>query len=456
MNGCLDRECRGGVSEICRLALPLFGASLVEAFCHLANRYFLSQTGDSALGAVLPAGMLASVLTTFLSGVVGYSSTFVAQAHGTGRPEVAVRSFAQALWIVLATLPLFVLVALFGGAVFDAAGHALSLRADEKAYFRLSQLAGVGTLLTAACAGFFTGQGRTRLVGLCFGTGPLANVALDWLLIRGCGPIPALGIHGAGLATIVAQFVPALLLAGFAFRDPLLVQARRHGVLGFDRTLARRLFRFGVPLGLGNLVCTATFAAFSLALGRLGGLSLAAANVVFAILNVGFVALNAIGNAVAIVAGRSRGRRDRQTLSRCLRTGLLCAGAVGVLFFSGVLSLWPVFGSLFVPVGFRGDSSSFVGLGSLLIWLALLKFPSESAIAVFGGLLRGVGDTRYMTVSRLLPELFVWMPLTVGLSLCQATIVWFWLSMPVNLTIVAVAYGLRWKSGRWMRNDLFG
>lgn len=456
MSDCLDRECRGDVSEICRLALPLLGASLVEAFCHLANRYFLSQAGDTALGAVLPAGMLAGVLTTFLSGVVGYSSTFVAQAHGTGRSEAAAKSFAQALWIVLATLPLFVLAALFGDAVFDAAGHALPLRAAEKAYFRLSQLAGVGTLLTAACAAFFTGLGRTRLVGLCLGAGPLVNVLLDWLLIRGCGSIPALGIQGAGLAAVVAQLVPGLLLVGFAVRDPLLIQARKRGALTFDQALVRRLLRFGVPLGIGNLTCTATFAAFSLALGRLGGLPLGTANVVFAILNVGFVALTAIGNAVAIVAGRSWGRQDRQALSRCFCSGVLCSGVVGALFFCVVLSLWPAFGAFFVPAGFQGSASVFVDLGTLLLWLALLKFPSECAIMLFGGLLRGVGDTRYMTVSRLLSELFVWMPLTAGLSVCHADIVWFWLSMPVNLTIVAVAYGLRWKSGRWMRNDLFG
>ena len=94
------------ILETGRLALPFLLSSIAAAVNQLTDRFFLAQTGDCALEAVLPAGMLANIPTTVLATTIGYSATFIAQYHGGGQSRLAASAFIQGLFLTALAVPL--------------------------------------------------------------------------------------------------------------------------------------------------------------------------------------------------------------------------------------------------------------------------------------------------------------------------------------------------------------
>ena len=439
----------GGILETGRLALPFLLSSIAAAVNQLTDRFFLAQTGDCALEAVLPAGMLANVLTVVLSTTIGYSATFIAQYHGGERNRLAANAFVQGLFLAALTVPLFFLAIPIGFAVLDFAGHAPAVLSAEKAYFLYTQPAGTFIVLTAVLGGLFTGQGHTKYVGFCALVGAIGNILFDRLLILGWKGIPALGIQGAGIATILSLAIPCVLLAARAVRDPLLTNLPVHEILAFRPRLAARIVRFGFPAGLNVLVGSGTFTVFTLALGRLGPFALAISNAVFAIGNIYYLTATAIAQAVTITTARARGYDDIVAVRRGLSSGLLLAVLALIAFFAAVLPFGNCWLGLFNGESSAFDGGTFLATGRTLLLILLLREIAEGLLTILIGALRGVGDTKFILMIQSGIELIFWMPLVFTLLVLHPSLYALWLTMPLCLGLSALCLYIRWHSSNW-------
>ena len=442
------------ILETGRLALPFLLSSIAAAVNQLTDRFFLAQTGDCALEAVLPAGMLANILTVVLSTTIGYSATFIAQYHGGGHNRLAASAFVQGLFLTTLAVPLFFLAIPAGFAVLDFAGHAPAVLSAERTYFLYTQPAGALIVLAAVLGGLFTGQGHTKYVGFCALVGAFGNILFDRLFILGWNGIPALGIQGAGIATILAQSLPCVLLAARAVRDPLLTNQPVREVLAFRPRLAARIVRFGFPAGLNVLVGSGTFTVFTLVLGRLGPLALAVSNAVFAIGNIYYLTATAIAQAVTITTARARGCGDIVAVRRGLSSGLLLAVLALIVFFAAVLPFGNGWLGLFRCESSAFDAGTFLATGRMLLLVLLAREAAEGLLTILIGALRGVGDTKFVLLIQSGIELFFWMPLVFALLVLRPSLYALWLTMPLCLGLSALCLYLRWHSSNWRRISL--
>ena len=448
------RPLPGTVRETATLALPFLLSSIAAAVNHLTDRFFLAQTGDCALEAVLPAGMLANVLTVVLATTIGYSATFIAQYHGGGHNRLAASAFVQGLFLTALAVPLFFLAIPAGFAVLDIAGHAPAVLTAEKSYFLYTQPAGALIVLAAVLGGLFTGQGHTKYVGFCALVGAFGNILFDRLLILGWKEIPALGIQGAGIATILAQALPCILLAARAVRNPLLTNFPVREILAFRPRLAARIVRFGFPAGLNVLVGSGTFTVFTLVLGRLGPLALAVSNAVFAIGNIYYLTATALARAVTITTARARGCNDIVAIRRGLSSGLLLAVLALVAFFAAVLPFGNGWLGLFRCESSAFDGGTFFATGRMLLLILLVREAAEGLLTILIGALRGVGDTKFVLLIQSGIELFFWMPLVFALLVLRPSLYALWLTMPLCLGLSALCLYIRWRSSNWRRISL--
>lgn len=441
-----DRDAKpGGLRETVRIVWPLAVAMMAEAANHVCDRLFLSHCDDAALEAVLPAQMLAVLLSGFLSATIGYSATFVAQLHGGGKRHAACRAFAQGLWLTLLSLPVFLLFIPFGRFIISSFGANEAIRAAEQSYFAICAPAGVFSVLNCVLGGILTGQARTRYVGLCAVIGSLANLALDPLLIFTCG----LGIAGAALATAVAQALVTVLLLVAVLRDPLVREGFRAGDFRFGGGRCLAILRFGLPLGFSALIGGISFTAFNFLVARCAPHELAASNTVFAVNNVFFLATCAAAQGITILSGRYHGARRDDVVATVFRSGLVIVGLALAVCFSVAIPCAGFIMDLFRSADSTFDPAAFRLCGFYLFVIMFFREIAEGALLVAGGALRGIGDTEYVMLTQCAVEAFLRLPLIFAVAALSNSVYLLWLTMPLDLGLTAYLFIRRWTGGKW-------
>src|SRR5262245_53494998 len=197
----------GGWAETWRLAWPLILSNSFWTLQITIDRIMLGQLGSSVVGAAMAAAVVFWTPLALLQFTASYAATFVAQYGGAGRKERAGPAVWQAVWFSLVTGLAFLVFVPFADELIALGGHSSGLQPLEAEYFRCLCFAALPTLLTAAASSFFTGIGQSRTVLWINGVGLASNAVLAWLWIFGRGGFPAMGIAGAGWATVAASWI---------------------------------------------------------------------------------------------------------------------------------------------------------------------------------------------------------------------------------------------------------
>jgi multidrug resistance protein, MATE family len=444
---------RGSARELLEIALPLVISAGSLSLMHVVDRIYLTWWSTDALAASLPAGILFWTAISLPMGIALYTNTFVAQYDGAGRKDRVVASLWQG--IGLAVLAGIVLLGLlpFTEGLFALMGHEPQVQAYEVEYFSIMLWGAGATILAAVLSSFFAGRGQTRVVMYVNGFVALVNVGLDYALIFGIdGLLPAMGVRGAALATVFAQYASVGLFTVLLIREcrasgyPLWEQRR------FDRELSGRMLWYGMPHGIQFVVDVAGFAIFIALVGTIGSRELAATNLAFNLNSLVFIPMMGMGTAVMTLVGRRIGERDPQLAVRTTWMAMAISGGY-MLAFAPVYVLAP---DLIIAPYFAYSASGELEqmrpmVVQLLYFVALYSFFDAMAV-VFGSAVRGAGDTRFSLIFSLLAACLV-LVLPVWLAWRSQTITlnYSWWIVSGYIMLLGVGFAIRFQQGRWKR-----
>jgi MATE family multidrug resistance protein len=183
---------------------------------YVVDRIFLTWYSTDALAAALPSSLLHWTLISLPLGTLMYANAFVAQYEGAGRKERVSAVLWQGIYIALVCGGAILACVPFSPLVFAWFHHDPEVARLEQQFFNLLCIGGTPLLLGTALSCFFSGRGRTTVVMWVNIIASLINVALDYLLIFGAGPIPPMGIRGAGVATSIAYTSAAAMYSSIS------------------------------------------------------------------------------------------------------------------------------------------------------------------------------------------------------------------------------------------------
>ncbi|MEZ5504051.1 MAG: MATE family efflux transporter [Halioglobus sp.] len=190
--------------ELLALSLPIVVSQGAFAIMVFTDRLFMSYIDAAHIAAALGGGVAAFFCFSLFMGLISYGNALVAQYYGAGQMAKCSRVTTQGVLIALASTPLLLLLAYFGGNAFALIGHDPAQVPLEQAYFSILMAGSVFTLLKACLACYFSGIGRTRVVMAADLLGAALNIPLSWILVFGKFGFPALGIAGAAVGTVMA------------------------------------------------------------------------------------------------------------------------------------------------------------------------------------------------------------------------------------------------------------
>jgi MATE family multidrug resistance protein len=385
----------GGGADVLVVGYPLVLSQMSFTLQTFVNRLFLTWLSPEAVAGAV-AGLFATwALIGLFIGTGEFLTTFVAQYSGARRPERIGPVVWQGVYFSLLAGVLVAILAPLSGPVFDLAGHASLVRANEVAYTRTLMLGAFPVVLMATLSTFFAGRGQTRVVLLANVMATVVNIVLDYLWIFGKGGFPRAGVVGAARATIVSQAAGALFLFAVILRADFRARYRTLSGWRFERPLFERLLRYGLPTGLQYSLEIGAFAIFLMIVGRIGTDALAASGIAFSLNGLVFMPMWGLGIGVSAVVGRYLGADRPDLAERATWSGfwmsLVYMSACGALYV-----LAPRL--LLAPYAAGADPEAFAGVAALAT--VLLRFVALYSIfdmmnVIFAAGLKGAGDTAY-------------------------------------------------------------
>ena len=247
-------------------ALPTLGSNILQSLNASINTVWIGRLiGESAVAASANAGTIMFLMFAAVFGFGMAATILIGQSVGRGDLEGARRAFGASVGLVCGGAAV---IAVLGWLATPAILHALGTPAAAvplaQAYLRVIFIGLPASMLLVLLGMALRGMGDS-LTPLWFtALSVVLDSGLNPVFIRGLGPIPALGIAGSALATLIASLVSAGGMLLWVYRRDLPIRLRGPELRWLipSAALARTITAKGLPMGAQMLVVS--FAALTM------------------------------------------------------------------------------------------------------------------------------------------------------------------------------------------------
>ncbi|HEU4812939.1 MAG TPA: MATE family efflux transporter [Xanthomonadaceae bacterium] len=322
------------------LAVPMVLELVLESTFAVVDIFFVAQLGASAVATV---GLTESYLFLLYAVAMGLAmavTAVVARRIGEHRREDAAVSAVQAIWIaVLVSVPFAVVGIVWARELLALMGADAWTLEHGVGYMQWMLGGNVVILLLFVINAVFRGAGDAAVAMRVLWVANGLNIVLDPILIFGLGPIPAMGVEGAAIATNIGRGAGVLMQLWILFRGSEHIRVLS-SQLGWDGAVLRNIVRTSLG-GIGQMIVAMTSWIFLVRiLASIGSEAVAGATIAIRIMMFMIMPAWGMANAAATLVGQNlgAGEPDRAEASVWRVGWYNMAYLVGVslLFF-----LWP-------------------------------------------------------------------------------------------------------------------
>ena len=438
-----------GGREVLNLGLPLILSMMSVTLQHFVDRIFLTWWSADAVAGATTGGFAIYVLTGLFNGTAEYATPFVSQYVGARREDrIGAVVYQAAYFSIVAGIVGFLLS--FGVTpLFDAVGHAPSMRVHEITYARIMLGGTFPVVLMVALSTYFAGRGKTKVVMFVTLASTLLNVVLDWVLIFGHLGAPAMGTAGAAYATVASQVFGALIYLVLFLRSP---DREAHGLTNarFQPKVFMRLLKLGVPSGLQPCLEILGFVLFMFVIGNIGVAPLAATSIAFNLNAIVFLPAVGLSYGVSTLVARYLGMHRPALADRAIKSGLVIS-QIYMVVCSTVYIVAPAL--LLSPYAAGADPATFAEVSRIAT--VLLRFVAFYSIfdmvnVICAGGLKGAGDTRFPMLATVLISWFAMLIPTWWFCVHGDSDVYVaWSFATLYVVILGVVLFVRYRKGAW-------
>ncbi|MBP3647625.1 MAG: MATE family efflux transporter [Clostridia bacterium] len=378
-------------SRMLRLAVPMALASILSSSLQIVDTLMVATLGDIAVAAVSYANKLTYILSFFTAGIASGASIFCAQYWGDKSREGLGRTMGLSLLLLVPITLLFSLVAIlcpqwvmkifFSDPVVVAEG-CVYLRWMGAAYV----FQGLAALLAAA----HKSTERPNIPMVSGVAGIVSNVILNYVLIFGKLGLPAMGVKGAAIATLLSAIVETVAIVVLAQIRKAPISLRASELRMPTRDFTGKYLKVTVPVLFNDVGWALGIVAMTWVYSTMGTAAAAAAGVYETIKGFVVVFCVSIGTAGGILLGIELGGGRREAAEKMSRqilcTAVLMSAIVTPVMLVLINPLLKLYGEM--------SAQALHDLRGMLIALAVCFVIKSFCFNLINGILRAGGDTK--------------------------------------------------------------
>ena len=299
------------------IVIPIMIQNAITNFVSLLDNIMVGQVGTEAMSGVAIANQLIFVFSLCVFGGLSGAGIFSAQFYGADNQE-GVRGcfrykFILSVALSAAAIALFLLrgeqlIGLYLHEEGDAARIAATLK-HSLAYLHVMLWGLPAFALTQVYASTLRETGETALPMRAGIIAVFVNLLFNWILIFGHLGLPALGVVGAAIATVLSRYVELVIVAVGAHRNPGRFRFIKgiYSTLRVPLSLTKQINIKGLPLLANEFLWSLGMATLIQCYSVRGLDVVAATNISSTISNLFAVTIFSMGSATAILVGQSLG-----------------------------------------------------------------------------------------------------------------------------------------------------
>jgi putative MATE family efflux protein len=390
------------------IAIPLALQNLITFGIGLADNVMVGSLGDIALSGVFVSNQVQLLLHQLNIGISGSMVVLASQYLGKGDTDKAkiVIGIAFKFVFVLGLFFMFIVIAFPRGVLGLYTGDQRIINEGMK-YIGIVCFSYIPFTVNNVLLGSMRCNQNTRIGFLSSLTGFCVNIFLNWILIFGHLGMPALGVRGAALATLIARCCELLVSFMYVrFMDKSL-EFRLKDLKLKSPGLIADFFKYGVPIVLANIFWGLAGNIQVAILGRLSSEVLAANTIAANLHQIFGVVIYGISNASGIIIGRKIGAGDTEGVKTYARTMQIIFVSFGLITGLAIFLLR----GLILGLGFPNITAEAhrYALQFLLVFSVSIVGTSYQ-MSVLSGLVVAGGATSFVLINDLIHVCLIVIP----------------------------------------------
>ena len=425
------------------MSIPLMLSLLCQSLYNIVDSIFVSRIGENALTAT---SLAYPVQMLMMAGAVGTGvgvSSLLSRLVGSKKYDDANICATTGLTLSVCTSLIFVILSLF------AVEFWVGLFTDDPetaemcaAYLHIVMLFCSGTYLETLAQRLLQATGNTFLSMISLICGACTNIILDPIMIFGYFGMPAMGIRGAAIATVIGQWVGALVA--------LLLNYYRNTEIHFvfrgyrlNTKMAAGIYKVGVPTMVMQAMGSVMTASMNAILISFSSTAVAFFGVYFKLQSFLFMPMNGLGQAVLPVVGFNYGSKNKDRLRQVLRIALPAAiviALIGTLIFNLLPNQL---------LGLFSASDEMLALGVPALRIISVTFALSASTMIMGYYASGLGNGLINMLGTVIRQFAVLIPAVYIIAqIAGINYVWyaFWISESAAVICAAVLFIRTYRS----------
>ena len=428
MRSAVLKENKMGVMPVGKLlvdmALPMIISMLVQALYNVVDSIYVSQISESAVTALSLAFPVQNMQIGFAVGIGVGVNSLLSKSLGERDQEAANRTAGNGFVLMFLCTAAFMLFGMFGVRPYYEMQSTVAETVEGGiAYTRICCLFVMGSFLQILSERFLQSTGRTVLTMVTQATGAIVNIILDPVFIFGWFGIPAMGIAGAAVATVIGQWIGALV--GLYFNEkhnPEVQFGRRYAIP--DKRIIKAILVVGIPSIIMNSVGSLMNFSMNQILQGFSETATGVFGIYFKIQSFFFMPLFGLNGAIISIVAFNYGARKPERIVKTLK--IACTAAV-VLMTTGFVAFQLIPDVL---LGMFNPSDAFLEIGRGCLRTISWSFPVAAVCITLGASFQALGNGMYATITSLGRQMVVLLPVAYLMSL-TGDVNLVWLSYPI-------------------------
>ena len=438
------RENKMGVMPIGKLlanmAVPMILSMLVQALYNVVDSIYISRFSESAVTALGLAFPVQNVQIGFAVGIGVGVNSLLSKSLGEGNRERADRTAGNGIFLALIATGLFILFGIFGvRPYYQMQDVSKDVMESGIAYTSICCICTLGIYFQVLFERMLQATGRTMHTMITQSVGAIINIVMDPIFIFGVEwlGIPAMGAAGAAIATVLGQWISALLGLIFNLKLNPDVHLSLRNILPKSDVI-RPILTVGVPSMIMNSVSSVmNFSMNQILLGfqNVGEIATGVFSIYYKLQSFFFMPLFGLNNATISIVAFNYGARNPERITKTLKIACCTAVSFMVLGFLAFSLIPETLLSIFAL------SSTFVELGKTALRVISIHFPVAAICIVLSASFQALGNGIYSTITSLCRQMVALLPAAFLLSLSgDVNLVWWAFPIAEVVSLTATVF----------------